>query len=401
MVETIENFNSAVIQHDNQVPDQEPHKGDEMEALAVREESAALMPVMSIATATERYRTIVTYVKELMNEGTDFGKIPGTDKNTLLKPGAEKLCTLFGLSKRFALVGHVEDWQGSQFGDPFFNYLYRCALYRGDALIAEADGSCNSRETKYRWRQGERKCPGCDKPTIIKGKEEYGGGWLCFAKKGGCGAKFSDTDERITGQQVGRVSNPDIADQVNTIQKMAQKRALIAATLLAVNASEFFTQDMEDFADSMHESVTPEATKKAFEPREPPKRASKKNVDETRRVLVGSVAQAFKALNNAGHVPPWTKGNANEFVALHFKGAAGVDELEEDQLNDLLRMLTELLDALKSGGDRKRNLIDSIKSNFETDEQLANYLKDHGGKPIEQYTIAELETIEKDVSIPF
>lgn len=29
---------------------------------------------------------------------------------------------------------------------------------------------------------------------------------------------------------------------------MAQKRALIAATLLAVNASEFFTQDMEDFA---------------------------------------------------------------------------------------------------------------------------------------------------------
>jgi hypothetical protein len=33
---------------------------------------------------------------------------------------------------------------------------------------------------------------------------------------------------------------------VNTIQKMAQKRALIAATLLAVNGSEFFTQDIED-----------------------------------------------------------------------------------------------------------------------------------------------------------
>jgi len=30
------------------------------------------------------------------------------------------------------------------------------------------------------------------------------------------------------------------------VQKMAQKRALIAATLLAVNASEFFTQDIED-----------------------------------------------------------------------------------------------------------------------------------------------------------
>jgi hypothetical protein len=45
-----------------------------------------------------------------------------------------------------------------------------------------------------------------------------------------------------------RISNPDAADLVNTIQKMAQKRALIAATLIAVSASEFFTQDVEDSA---------------------------------------------------------------------------------------------------------------------------------------------------------
>src|SRR5205085_1753732 len=72
------------------------------------------------------------------------------------------------------------------------------------------------------------------------------GGWLCFAKKGGCGAKFLAGDPNIESQPTGRVLNPDIADQVNTIQKMAQKRALVAATLLAVNASEFFTQDLED-----------------------------------------------------------------------------------------------------------------------------------------------------------
>ena len=36
--------------------------------------------------------------------------------------------------------------------------------------------------------------------------------------------------------------------KVETVQKMGQKRALIAATLIAVNASEFYTQDMEDFA---------------------------------------------------------------------------------------------------------------------------------------------------------
>ena len=43
-----------------------------------------------------------------------------------------------------------------------------------------------------------------------------------------------------------RIPNPDIADLVNTIQKMAQKRALVAATLIATSASEFFTQDVED-----------------------------------------------------------------------------------------------------------------------------------------------------------
>lgn len=397
----IENFNSASIHSDNQAMNQEPYKGDEMaEALLVRDESAALMPVMSIHAATERYKTIVTYVKELMSEGTDFGKIPGTDKNTLLKPGAEKLCTLFGLSKRFTLVEHVEDWQGAQFGDPFFNYLYRCALYRGEVLIAEADGSCNSRETKYRWRQGERKCPGCDKPTIIKGKEEYGGGWLCFARKGGCGAKFHDSDDRITSQQVGRVSNPDIADQVNTIQKMAQKRALIAATLLAVNASEFFTQDMEDFAETIQHDPAPTAPQ-AEKP--PQRRTGKKNVDDTRTVLVKTVAQAFKLLNDAGDQPQWTKKTANEYVALHFQGAAGVDELEDDQLNDLLRMLSERSDTLKKGSDpeKKKTLMDSIKTYFDSEQHLVNYMKDHGGKKLEELSIAELQAIEDDVKIPF
>jgi hypothetical protein len=177
----------------------------------------------------------------------DYGVIPGTDKLTLLKPGAEKLTTFFGLSTHFQLIERIEDWTGDAYhGEPFFYYLYRCQLFRGDLLIAEADGSCNSREQKYRWREQQRTCPECRQAAIIKGKEEYGGGWLCFKKKGGCGAKFSTGDTAIEGQPVGRIPNPEIADQVNTIQKMGQKRALVAATLMAVNASEFFTQDMED-----------------------------------------------------------------------------------------------------------------------------------------------------------
>jgi hypothetical protein len=43
------------------------------------------------------------------------------------------------------------------------------------------------------------------------------------------------------------VKNPDVSDLVNTILKMADKRALVAATLIATGLSEYFTQDMDDF----------------------------------------------------------------------------------------------------------------------------------------------------------
>src|SRR5262245_8087753 len=220
------------------------------EALALvghQDAAQALMPVLSVEQAVARYEAVVKFVKSIMVEGVDFGTIPGTDKPSLWKAGAEKLTTFFGLSKRFLLIEKVEDWSGADHGgESFFYYSYRCALYNGDMLIAESDGSCNSFESKYRWRKAERVCPACGVTAIIKGKEEYGGGWICFKKKDGCGAKFSDGNQEIESQQVGRIPNPDVCDLVNTIQKMAQKRAFVAAALLGVNASEFFTQDIED-----------------------------------------------------------------------------------------------------------------------------------------------------------
>jgi hypothetical protein len=220
---------------------------DETGRALVAVERARFMPAMSIESAVERYNAVTEFVSRVLRKDVDYGVIPGTEKRTLLKPGAEKLTTFFGLSTRFELLERIEDWTGEAHGgEPFFYYLYRCRLYRGDVLIAEGDASCNSREAKYRWREAQRACPACGQSAIIKGKEDFGGGWLCWKKKGGCGAKYPDGDQTIESQQTGRVFNPDIADQVNTIQKMSQKRCLVGAVLLAVNASEFFTQDVED-----------------------------------------------------------------------------------------------------------------------------------------------------------
>lgn len=227
------------------------------EAIVVSQ-AAEFMPVMDIRQARSRRDALIGYVKTLMVEGQDYGKIPGTDKPTLLKPGAEKLVTFFGLSPVFVSERIVEDF-GDGGGEPLFFYRYRCELYRNGTLMGTGIGSCNSRESKYRYRNSERVCPTCGKPTVIKGKADFGGGWLCFAKKGGCGAKFREDDPSITSQHVGKVPNPDIADIVNTIDKMAQKRALISATLISVNASEFFTQDVEDMTMSSTEYVVVDA----------------------------------------------------------------------------------------------------------------------------------------------
>lgn len=201
-------------------------------------------PVMNVGMAKERLVQFQQFVKEYLVDGEDFGTIPGTPKPTLLKPGADKLCELYGLADDYEVTQRTEDFEKG-----LFDYEVKCTLISkaGQFLVSTGMGSCNSYETKYHWRDSKRVCPNCGKDAIIKGKAEYGGGWLCFAKKGGCGAKFSDGDQQIESQTVGRVQNEDVADIKNTILKMAKKRAKVDATLSATRSSGLFTQDTEDW----------------------------------------------------------------------------------------------------------------------------------------------------------
>jgi ribosomal protein L37AE/L43A len=231
----------------------------EVRNLEVVRPTSLAMPEMDVEMAVQRFQQIGNFVKSIMAENVDFGVIPGTKNKTLLKPGAEKLCTFFGLTKEVEILDKELDWTGQDHGgEPFFYMHYKIRLSRNGRLIAEADGSANSWESKHRYRQGEYKCPKCEKETIRRSSEDRGGGWYCWAKIGGCGAKFPKGDAAIESQVVGKRKNPDPADLVNTIQKMAYKRALIAATLVAVNASEYFTQDMDDLLSGKNDKGDPE-----------------------------------------------------------------------------------------------------------------------------------------------
>lgn len=195
---------------------------------------------VSIQNMKNQVIAIQQAMKDIMVKDVHFGVIPGTDKPTLLKPGAEKIGLLFRLAPTFK-EEVIERGNGHR------EVRVVCTLtHPTGVVVAQGLGVCSTLESKYRWRKGQRLCPNCGSEAIIKGKAEYGGGWLCFAKKGGCGAKFPDGDKAIEEQQTDRVENPDIADTYNTVMKMALKRAHVGAIISGTAASDLFNQDMED-----------------------------------------------------------------------------------------------------------------------------------------------------------
>jgi len=200
------------------------------------------LEVFSPKQVLEQMEMIQQLMDDAMKEDAHYGLIPGTNKKTLFKAGAEKLGMMFRLAPKFE--EHFTD-----LGNYHREYRIKCSLYHinTDVFYGEGVGSCSTLESKYRWRQAQRACPKCGKDnTIIKGKQEYGGGWLCFGKKGGCGAKWEDGDPIIESQNTAKVENPDIADQYNTVLKMAKKRAHVDAMITATSASDIFTQDIEE-----------------------------------------------------------------------------------------------------------------------------------------------------------
>jgi hypothetical protein len=205
---------------------------------------------LAALNSVKKLGNLITALRDdVFREGMDFGKIPGTgEKPTLLLPGMEKLMRALNVVPNFIERHVIRDYDR-----PLFHYEYECQLVdieTGKMIPGGLGiGLCTSMESAFRWRQSERVCPNCGKPAIIKGKAEYGGGWVCFDKKGGCKSKFSDNDPAIIDQKVGRVENPDIFDQVNSIMKRGKKRALADAIKGAANVSEMFTVDLEDFYD--------------------------------------------------------------------------------------------------------------------------------------------------------
>ncbi len=143
-----------------------------------------------VARTMDKIHAFQQVIQQAVKPGHDIGIIPGTDKPTLLKPGAEKIVMMMGLSSRYDIMDKVEDYDKG-----FFAYNVRCVLSRHDMDVCEGVGHCNSRESKY-----------------VKA---------------------------------------DPYSIANTILKMAKKRAYVDAALSVASLSDIFTQDIEDMPE-MH-----------------------------------------------------------------------------------------------------------------------------------------------------
>lgn len=201
--------------------------------------AAETAPEATAAELTKRLELIEEVKRTAMRQDVDYGLVPGTDKPGLFKPGAEKLAILFKLD--------VQPRNEPIWGPgAHLTVISRATVYHTPtgARLGYREGICSSRERSRAYRKRERTCPECDTAAVIKGKAEFGGGWLCWRKRDGCGAKFADGDERIERQEVGEIENPDLPDTWNAVTKMAKKRAYADAVLSVTGASAIFTQDL-------------------------------------------------------------------------------------------------------------------------------------------------------------
>lgn len=230
-------------------------------------------PLAVVSLARDMQAAVIAIRDKVLVPGEDFGAIIDGGKPTLLKPGAEKLASAFKLSSDPRIESIVEDWQTG-----LFYYRYRCVLTHRETgqVWGSGIGSCSTQEEKYgyRWVSEDRVPSHLDKSSLptrsgsitefefaiqkaeTNGKygkpAEY---WQSFndAMANGTAirgerktAKGMSTTWSIGGTEY-RIPNINVFDTINTVDKMAQKRALVAAVLVATNASAFFTQDIEDF----------------------------------------------------------------------------------------------------------------------------------------------------------
>ena len=223
-------------------------------ALLDMDSSGASEMAIRLGEMTTKLDLVQKFFKQVMVKELDYGIIPGTDKPTLYKPGAEKLCELYGFAPIVKAKNDTRDFKtGYYLSEITMQIVHR----KTGTIIAEGVGEASSYESKYRYRWVYES----DVPKSLD-KEALVNKIFKNKKTGVEYAKY-------------RIENTDLIDQWNTILKMAKKRALVDAVLSATRSSSIFSQS-EDEMEAWLEGEGSEAPKDKLEKQ----RSTPKSSDE-------------------------------------------------------------------------------------------------------------------------
>ncbi|MFM0503903.1 hypothetical protein [Paraburkholderia caffeinilytica] len=184
---------------------------------------------MSAMEVVAHAAAVQEVMRSVMKENVHYGKIPGTDKPTLYKSGAEVLCMSFRIADEY----EVEDLST---GD-MIRYRVTCIGRHqvSDVRLGSGMGEASTGEEKYKWRGAV-----CDEEFEITPVTMRR---IKFGKKRGGG--FYKANQVRT----------EPSDLANTVLKMGCKRAKMAMVLNVTAASDIFSQDLEELDETLRDHL--------------------------------------------------------------------------------------------------------------------------------------------------
>jgi hypothetical protein len=333
---------TAAVATVSSVPDTALERADRSvrgpnDALAVLPDIGSPEAFQARIERDERMRHILRdYVKRNMHEGHHFYTELGStklEKPALKGDGAHQIASLFKL-----IFGqpHQEE---KYFDDGHYQCKTTIDIFNAEGFrIATGLGICTTRESKYRWRKESRTCPDCGAAAIFKDNKSPQGGWYCWMKRDGCGAKFQADDPAIEEQKIGRVENTDLADSYNTVAKMSLKRAKVGGICQVPLVSELFVPDDADDDEDLPAKTQSREVK--------PQPLNQKNAAKAPSVpqsIAKAVDLANKLVLNHGVEP---EDLARQFLP---ENVESFDKLNELQAAAVVPSLVELLNAKVNG----------------------------------------------------
>lgn len=211
----------------------------EQEQSMIQADDAALIPSTDVQarvnTMLANRAHMIEKVKPILIEGVDIYSLPGMNKPSLGKPGAEKLAAIFGLSAKFEVDKETMEVVGATAnGKPYIAYIRNL--------------TCNGRDkgqgrgaTVIEWERNNYRMVFQDEFNAIKDTLKEGE-W-----KGPLQGVSKSSGKPYT---YWKVKDAPIADPLalNKAIKMAQKSAFVDAVIRATGMSDLFTQDLEDMS---------------------------------------------------------------------------------------------------------------------------------------------------------